>query len=276
MKKYIIYIFILIFFTKISLAQEQYINELKFVKHLNKNLLFGDIIANSKYIDFAKLTIYEQDSLNYYVGKAYYKLNIIDTSTIFFDKIKLSQELISKSNILNFNYFVDNYKFTEAEKSLSKINLNDNHKKEFYARGILLLNNRISNYEAKLTINPKAVYKQEILDLTYEKYKLFKRKSPALAGVLSSVIPGLGRVYANKPLHGLVSFVPVTWFGYSAYEGYNNNGFNSPNFYIFSSLFTIFYIGNIWGSVFTAKNRNEERVYEINEELFNNINIPID
>ncbi len=276
MKKHFVYILIILLSTKISFAQEKTINELKFVKHLNKNLLFGDIITNSKYIDFTKLSITEQDSVNYYIGKAYYNLNIIDTSKIFFDRIEFSQELISKSNILNFNYFIDNYKFTDAEKTLSKINLNDNLKTEFYARGLLLLDNRISNYETELANNSKVVYNQKILNTTYNNHKLFKRKSPAVAGILSAVIPGLGRAYANKPLHGLVSFMPVTWFGYSAYEGYNTSGFKSPNFYIFSSLFTVFYIGNIWGSVFTAKNRNEERIHEINEELFNNINISID
>ena len=50
-----------------------------------------------------------------------------------------------------------------------------------------------------------------------EKFKLsegfinkYKRKKPALAGVMSGIVPGLGRIYAKDTKDGIFSFIFVS------------------------------------------------------------------
>ena len=98
-----------------------------------------------------------------------------------------------------------------------------------------------------------------------------KKKSPALAAGLSAVVPGLGKVYAGRPRHGLAAFLPCAVLGFEAAEAYKNGGWKDPRFLICSSLFSVFYIGNIYGSALTVKAVRNETIndarYRIQADL---------
>ena len=85
-----------------------------------------------------------------------------------------------------------------------------------------------------------------------------RKKSAFLAGLLSAVIPGLGKLYAGKPHEALGSFLPVAFNAIQAGEGFYHKGFDSPHFYAFGALGSIFYTSNIVGSARAAKRKNLE------------------
>lgn len=91
-----------------------------------------------------------------------------------------------------------------------------------------------------------------------------KRKNPFVSGLLSALIPGLGKVYSGKPHEALFSFLPVMFNYAQAAEGYYYKQFKSPHLYVFASIGTVFYFSNIIGSVKAAKRKNLEKNFRSN------------
>lgn len=99
-----------------------------------------------------------------------------------------------------------------------------------------------------------------------------KRKSPFLAGALSIVIPGVGRVYSGDWKDGLVSLIFTAGMAFQSYRGFNKDGVRSVRGWIYGGIGTGFYLGNIYGSVKSAKNKNKKKTNLLQHEastLFN-------
>lgn len=99
-----------------------------------------------------------------------------------------------------------------------------------------------------------------------------KYKNPALAGTLSTVIPGLGRVYTNDWKDGLVSLIFTAGMAFQSYRGFNAKGINSARGWAYGGIGLGFYLGNIYGSVKSAKNKKKKKINALQHEassLFN-------
>ncbi|HAA12043.1 MAG TPA: hypothetical protein DCE41_10230 [Cytophagales bacterium] len=103
----------------------------------------------------------------------------------------------------------------------------------------------------------------------------FPGKRPWLAGTLSAIVPGLGRVYANKWGQGLATFMQVGVFGAQAWEGYRKDGLVSWRFITFAAVGSIFYISNVVGSVFAAQQRNQEFYEAVDYRLKLDLHMPL-
>jgi tetratricopeptide (TPR) repeat protein len=97
------------------------------------------------------------------------------------------------------------------------------------------------------------------------------RKSRYTAGILSTIVPGLGKVYTHRYADGIYSFILVGLCGWQAVEGFNKNGVNSTRGWIYGAFGTILYAGNIYGSVVAVKIYNDK----IEDDLLKRINIDI-
>jgi len=84
------------------------------------------------------------------------------------------------------------------------------------------------------------------------------RKSPLLAGILSSAVPGSGRVYAGRAGDGIFSFLVTLGSGVIAYSYYRSDR-NLPALG-FGALSAFLYLGEIYGSA------NSSRIYNEKEE----------
>jgi len=78
------------------------------------------------------------------------------------------------------------------------------------------------------------------------------RKSPLLAGALSAVIPGLGRVYLGRWPDGLLSFLLVGTTGALAAQGFYEEGRGSVRGWILGGVAALLYAGNVYGSAVGA------------------------
>ncbi len=94
-----------------------------------------------------------------------------------------------------------------------------------------------------------------------------KRKSPILAGALSSIIPGLGKVYCNQYGDGIFSFMLTTISGVLAYDAFCEDNIRSIKGWFFASMGAIFYAGNIYGSSISAKIYNNQMEMNILSNL---------
>ncbi len=92
-------------------------------------------------------------------------------------------------------------------------------------------------------------------------------KSPGLALALSSVIPGMGKVYAKNWKDGLFSFIFTGGTAFQAIRGYNKYGARSGFFIAYTSLATTFYLANLYGSFKAAKKYNGKLRNQIHTEI---------
>lgn len=76
-------------------------------------------------------------------------------------------------------------------------------------------------------------------------------KSPLLAAALSAIIPGSGRIYAGRFWDGIFGFIMVSIPAASAYRMRDDSG--SFGFMMYASAAAVFYGGEIYGALRTAK-----------------------
>lgn len=81
-------------------------------------------------------------------------------------------------------------------------------------------------------------------------------KSPLLAGFLSTVLPGSGRVYVGRSNDALLTVFLLGVLGWAAYDGFSENGVSSRKGWTFGTIGVIFYLGNVYGSVVAAQTHN--------------------
>ena len=81
-------------------------------------------------------------------------------------------------------------------------------------------------------------------------------KNPLLAGFLSTVLPGSGRVYVGRPNDALLTVFFLGVLGWAAYDGFSENSVSSRKGWTLGTLGGIFYLGNIYGSVVAAQTHN--------------------
>ena len=96
------------------------------------------------------------------------------------------------------------------------------------------------------------------------------RKSPALAAGLSALLPGAGKVYTKDWKDGAIALFMVGTSAWQAQRAFKKSGSDSVRGWIFASVTTGFYIGNIFGSHKAAKSYNQ-RQNERNQKEIENI-----
>ncbi len=76
-------------------------------------------------------------------------------------------------------------------------------------------------------------------------------KNPALGIALATIVPGLGRVYANRPGDGIFTLFTVLVPTYFSYKYYREDNYLVGG--VFGALSLFFYGGNIFGSYISVK-----------------------
>ena len=90
-------------------------------------------------------------------------------------------------------------------------------------------------------------------------------KSETLAGIMSAVIPGSGKIYVGETGDGIVAFLTTAVFAFIAYDNFKAG--HTTRAWIWTGVAAFFYAGNVYGSVAGAQVHNAKITFEFNEEL---------
>jgi len=90
-------------------------------------------------------------------------------------------------------------------------------------------------------------------------------KSPSLAGILSAIIPGSGKMYVGEWGDGITTLLTTSLFAFLAYDNFRAD--HTTRAWIFTGLGAFFYAGNIYGSVASAQIFNARIDFEFNDGL---------
>lgn len=257
---------------------------------INSNFLFVDHLTHTNknrealfLLDKAN-EITNTDTSNYLKGMNYYFLKKTDSAALYFNSVAIQSNFYTKSKFFESVNLSYSKKYTEALTAFSNFSvdttqkyeqligimragnyllLRDHKKFDSLSAGFLYNDFRYSNEQTRLT-----ELKKDVLKL--------KKKSPAVAGLLSAVVPGLGKFYAGKKGAGLAAFAANGALAAMAFESYyRTKSFKSPQFITFGTLFTFFYVGNIFGSVFSVKQQIRSVNGKINNEILASIHVPV-
>lgn len=255
-----------------------------FEQYLLRNQLLNDskTLLHS-YSDANKLSSSQNDSLNYYFGKTYYQLENFDSSKYFFAKVSTYSYLYTESCLTKSYISMSTGDTNNLQQDIEKIHCYDKKSEEFLnftKASVYVMERDTINFN-----KCKRFFSNDYPDLSESEKKLisiknnlpYYHKSGFIAGTLSAIIPGLGKIYAGKPKQGLVSFLPIVFLGLQTYEVYinKNGGIKSPWFIANAGLFAVFYIGNIWGSALSVSVKRNELYHEVNDQILLNLHIPL-
>jgi hypothetical protein len=257
--------------------------EHNFVQHLLAHkmydealLVLSEKLANSTDIE-------TRDSMNFFLGKTYYDLQQLPPSIQHLDAVSMALPALYNEARF-FSAFNESYlkKPNIARQKLLTFfptEMRWQQLKNFELAGIFLLEGNLTGFDSlqRNFSNEWPVVQQQQKNLTEHRNYLkgLKSKSSLLAGALSAVVPGAGKFYAGRKGNGIYTLLITALLGAQTYEGYRKDGLKSARFIIYGSLFTSFYIGNIWGSALSVNVVRNERKDAIHHQVLFDMHIPL-
>lgn len=224
---------------------------------------YADHLFNAKRIDEARkeyhrvIFLNKQDTMAWLqLIKSYQLLDNYQRSLDYID----SAEFIFGGGHLVFGQsrmysYLKYGKFSEARQSLSRYNF-DVEEEVFLTASSFALSgdwHRVNSF----TEIPHSTYPVTELRSLSENYMQEPHKSPFLAGLMSGIIPGSGKIYTRRWKDGLFSLLLITASGWQAYRIFDKKGYDNPVGWFFGGMTVGLYAGNIYGSVKSAKIFNE-------------------
>ena len=264
--------------------QFEFSKELRFAQYLQDKDAGPEAMHVLERIDTTGLSPVQKDSLFFMLGWAAYSTKRLDTSINNLLKVSPGFPFYNKARF--FSAYCEAFqgrRDTAAALLQYSTGLTTDpiagELWELQLAGIALLQRDYAGYkerEKKFTFSSYIDSKEEErMKGYYDKLRGFHRRSPVLAGLYSAVVPGLGKFYAGKKKQGIAAFLPIISLAALTYEAYRKDGVRSARFIGFGTLFSVFYIGNIWGSTLAVKIRRNEFYKEYDTKILFDMHIPL-
>ena len=273
--------FLLLFILKISIASAQNSHELKFFNYLINRGDYNEVLFLADK-SISKLNTEQLDSLNYFKGWAHYSVKNLELSTVSLLEVSKSSPFYPKSRFFaGYNQiYLGNY--AEAKEVFSQTEISGEPVLSlltFELSGIDMLEGNWAGAKSQLDslkrdvaqINQQIAVLNKICD---EQVK-YRPKSPVLAGIMSGIVPGSGKIYAGKTGEGIASFITNAGFGLITWENYRKLGINNFKTIFFGGIFAANYISNIYGSVVSVKIIEDEYQNKLHNQILFQLHIPL-
>ena len=274
-KEYKIFIFLIIGFSFSIENEIEYYSKEKIVEyadHLLDNDKYKMAISEYQRAYYISDNSDEKLTLKIKIAKCYNYLKRYDSSIEVYkyiinessDKV-LSSEVRYQIGLTYFekqNYFLSEKYLIENTSQVQETDLLE--KNQLLISAIYILQDKLDDAlsllnTAPLINNNKALRLNKIINKLISN----KKKNPYLAGILSALIPGGGKIYSNNFGDGIFSFLSIMGTGYMVYSEIQNGTTDSVKFLAFGILNTTFYLGNIYGSYIASHLYNNKMQDEL-------------
>lgn len=257
--------------------------DLSFVEYLISNAESEDaLLVLKQAIKKGDFEVSQTDSINYYMAWSYYSLKQLDSSIFYFERVSSNFELYDKCKFYESFEHIYLYQNKQANEKLAKLQPKDASLEELkrfqlaanalLQRDFLAFDSISSSFDYS---NFSSVTEQKALFNYAKELKKNKKKSPFIGGLLSAIVPGSGKFYAGYRGQAISSMIPTFIFAAASAESYYRAGPKSAQFIAAASLFSLFYIGNIWGSAISVRTFYEHRNNEIHNNIMLDLHIPL-
>lgn len=243
-------------------------NILNFANYLHNQ---GEYLsAAAEYERFTFLSLSESDSIKLRIGVCYVRGRRFDLANTYLEKLingnAENHYRTEATFLLGYSFYLET-KYDSCisllkESVAAKDSLQE-ERSSFLLNAAYLMTERWDSF-IKISISGSPLYPVQKLSLLAEQGRNLGKKDEYIAALASAIIPGLGKVYAGRPIDGLFSFVIVSLLGWQTYETFSRNGIKSLNGWMLGALGFTFYAGNIYGSILTVElyNQNATESYK--------------
>ena len=211
------------------------------------------------------LVAVDDDTVKFKIAIAYSSMNNCENAVNNLNLIKKTSQFYEQSKIelLKSIYLqnIDSVFYAFAEALINSKSLYANNAYRLKNTALLLSKTELPQKESFLI--PFEDEEKKTLSNFYNLKENPPYKSEALAGVLSAIIPGAGKIYTKEYGDGITAFLLTGLFTYLAYTNFEHD--HPTRAWIFTALGAGFYVGNIYGSVASAQIFNVKVNFEFNE-----------
>jgi len=268
----------------ITVEQDPTSKELAFIHYLVSNELYGDAQYSLNALEQdSSILEGQKDSIEYFQGWLSYYQRDFDNSLNHFNQIDKQSELLVASQFFSVMCLLELGDNVGAEGLLNEISSKDRpdiaELKILYQSGFALLKRDYAAYDSLVALYKTNNYLIAAERTGFDQYandlRVYKDKSPLVAGLLSALVPGLGKYYAGYKGHPFGALAITLPFAAPAIELAILAGLTSPLFIASGALFGLFYFGNIWGSALSVKTHKSDYYGEIDYNIVIDLHVPL-
>ncbi len=251
------------------------LNYLATNKKLNQALYLSEQLINDT-------TFNNNDSVNFLRGYCFYQLKQFDSACYYFNKVNNIDTIYIKSRFFYALNSLYNNRPKDAEKSILQIKTKEQHLQELqklYISGLLLYERKLNEFNKQFNdlSHPTYYIANEVnrINKLHTEYAAWRPKSAIRASIYSAILPGLGKWYCNKRGQAIASFLTTTILSLIAAENISKNGWLHYSSILTGSAAATFYIGNIYGAYYQAKDVNKKYEQQVNDEILFNLHVAL-
>lgn len=262
-------LFILLLIVPLHYAQEKQVD---FNSQTNIKKFADYLFCDKDYLraanEYQRLNAYKKnDTIIFKTGLSYLFIGDYRSSIDNFAGIPFSSSLYKTSNLeqMKARYLLGDYSGLRAfyKNNFFDEDTSSGSGKKLFNFSYLLTDNELPRKE--MFIIPFDPSDKEKLSSFYDWKKDPPYKSSVVAGILSAIVPGSGKIYTGDISDGVVSFLVTGIFAFLAYDNFRAN--HDTRAWIFSGLTAFFYGGNVYGSIAAAQIHNAKITFEFNDGL---------
>ena len=263
-------LYVKILFLIFSFYTQQYSQKIDFQSPRNIKLFADYLFCEKDYLrsieEYEKyLNTNLDDSVQFKIALSYSLMNDQTNALQQMNFVKISSPFYEQSRIERlkslFLLNIDSVFFSSADELIISNALYSNSAHRLFNISLLLTKTELPAKENFLI--PFQNDEKLTLSTFYEVKKDPAYKSEILAGILSAIIPGAGKIYTNNYGDGITSFILTGLLGYLAYTNFDHN--HPLRAWIFTALGAGFYAGNVYGSVASAQIFNAKINFEFDK-----------
>ncbi len=266
-------IFYFLFFFVLSTSFAQVVSKTNDYFNLKNRLKFGNyLFCQQDYLraidEFNAVNKkIKNDTLDFKIGYAFEKMRKYDKAIEKFSELNGNKNLSGLSRLETGKIFLLKKEFPEVYKLLiDSIEYKNNLRQ--YAGRLKYLTYLYDNKPLPDSSNYKLWFSSKVLPDVMKFYRRKQNphyKSETLSGVLSAIIPGLGKIYVGEIGDGITALLFNGVLGFLAYNNFKAN--HKFRAWLFTGLTAVFYGGNIYGSVAAAQIYNSGVNFRFTREL---------
>lgn len=223
----------------------------------------GDYLRSS--FEYEKLSLLNNDTLTFKNGLSLKRSGILDEAQKKFSLLNNTSGLYEYSRLESFSIYylqknfhsLDN-EYSSLKKSSIKIEVERIFTYSFLLRESI-------PFDEDTFISFFEMDDKEAISGFYNRKKFPGYKSPLLAGILSGLLPGIGKIYTEEYTDGLFAALLTGVLAYLSYDNFKAG--HKFRGWLFGGLGAFFYAGNIYGAAASAQLFNAKIDFNFNLDV---------
>lgn len=229
-----------------------------------------------------KRTTLTGDSIDFLKGYAFYSARQLDSAAANYGRVGDSSPFYNEAMLFAALCNAHQGLYKQSDESLRRVASDDPqvlNLKYFEQAGIRLLERDMGGFDSCFALVDTTDFRiaVEAANLLYVRNELMSRriKQPWVAGTLSALVPGLGKVYAGNLGEGIAAFLVTGSLMAVTAENWIKEGPTNWKTIAAGLLSAVFYVGNIYGSVATVKVNLRDFNQRNDVQILYDIHIPL-